>query len=120
MFGWLIGKMFGITPKDGERLCAGGGQHGQICYSCCHFIDYFDPTEDPEDCDGYCSADLALGRDSEYGGHWTHSESWCRDWSLFTGDNGWGTRSEKRSADKTAALEARRAIAVERVSAVQK
>jgi hypothetical protein len=29
---------------------------GQSCESCCHFIDYRDPEDDPEEVNGYCAA----------------------------------------------------------------
>jgi hypothetical protein len=59
---------------------------GQSCETCCHFIDYRDPDEDPRECNGYCAQLVdTLGFEAAvkvdgYGGFWTHSGAWCGNW----------------------------------------
>lgn len=73
MFAW-IAKWFS------RRLP--GRVPGQSCQNCRYFIDYTDPDDDPDEVNGYCSFDYVNNRlhINPYGGHWTHSKSWCRDW----------------------------------------
>ena len=76
-------------------------ESGQSCLNCVHFADHFDPDEDPEEVDGYCCYDHDVGnRWNEYGGHWTHSESWCSEWELYDGTNGWSKQLEERELHK--------------------
>ena len=60
------------------------------CMNCCHFADHYDPSDDPDEVDGYCCYDYTTGVTSnEYGGHWTHSKAWCSMWKQDDGSNGW-------------------------------
>src|SRR5262245_61533996 len=65
------------------------------CLSCRHFSDNFDPEDDPDEVDGYCCELVdRLGllealKINGYGGHFTHSRSWCSSWELDDGTNGW-------------------------------
>lgn len=56
---------------------------GQACLTCRHF-DYCDPDAEPDEVDGYCChpyhSDPSKSPHHKYGGHWTHSESWCEWW----------------------------------------
>lgn len=55
-------------------------REGERCETCRYFIDYRDIEPDPDECNGYCCHDLINKVPNEYGGHWTHDQSWCASW----------------------------------------
>ena len=56
------------SKETGEHAC---------CKNCIYFADHSDPEDDPDEVDGYCTYDFVNKVPNEYGGHWTHSKSWC-------------------------------------------
>ena len=82
---------------------------GQSCETCCHFIDYRDPQDDPEECNGYCAQLVdTLGfkkalKINPYGGRWTHHESWCVSWE--GGPKIWQSGDEAQSGEPPEAVE---------------
>jgi hypothetical protein len=79
MLGRLL-NWIGRVTAERDRL------PGQSCESCCHFIDYRDPDDDPDEVNGYCGELVdRLGltealKENEYGGRWVHSGQWCGAW----------------------------------------
>lgn len=66
-----------LRPKAIER------EPHQKCATCAHFADHSNPEDDPNEVNGYCCHPNHRHKSSphyEYGGHWTHSESWCQLW----------------------------------------
>ena len=74
MLGWIV-----TTRVEPRRA-------GESCTNCCHFADHSSDDDLPDEPNGYCCVLVdKLGLDAalkinEYGGHWTHSGSWCSEW----------------------------------------
>jgi hypothetical protein len=69
-----------------RRLVRDRQRANQRCSNCCHFQDWTDLADDPDDVNGYCChpghSDPKRSPHWEYGGHWTHSASWCGWWDV--------------------------------------
>lgn len=79
LFGWLAPTE---VAAAGSIASDAASHAARTCASCRHFSDHSQPDDDPDEPNGYCCHDFTMGVVSnEYGGHWTHSASWCRDWS---------------------------------------
>ena len=53
------------------------------CRNCKHFSDFRETETDSDEVNGYCMHPAHSRPDSphvEYGGHWTHSDSYCELW----------------------------------------
>lgn len=54
---------------------------GESCKNC-RFVDDYSDTEPADEANAYCTRDFVKTgfTVNEYGGHWTHTDSWCDGW----------------------------------------
>lgn len=83
MFTKFMNWLVGVTVERNRGK-------GEYCLTCCYFADHHNPDDSPHEVDGYCCYDFVKGNTwNEYGGHWSHSKSWCGSWEKDDGENGW-------------------------------
>ncbi len=92
------GKLFhsaqlrrGAAPRLKAPMADERRPDGQSCKDCEFFIDHETPDDDPNEPNGYCSNPTGH---EEYGGHWTHKDSWCSLFAVTADRRPWTDRGE--------------------------